>query len=167
MKPKKEIELLLLEHRDSILSMFMNNVYHSIDGCWYWTGKMFADGRYGRINIFASSESAHRMSYMLHNGAIKNGMFICHSCDNTACVNPHHLFQGTPKQNQEDCINKGRKKIHPGERNGCAKFTEEDIKTMRSMYESGMRVNWIASAFKTPHQNVSLIVRHKTWTHVI
>lgn len=35
-------------------------------------------------------------------------MEVCHSCDNTLCVNPGHLFTATHKQNMEDCVDKKR-----------------------------------------------------------
>lgn len=42
------------------------------------------------------------------NGPVPRGSFICHSCDNTRCVNPAHLFLGTARDNTADMIAKGR-----------------------------------------------------------
>lgn len=80
-------------------------------GCWIWLGKITAHG-YGVLSTTANSKTqelqAHRASYQLHRGQIPSGMFVCHSCDVTQCVNPNHLFLGTNTDNMIDCRNKGR-----------------------------------------------------------
>jgi hypothetical protein len=53
---------------------------------------------------------------MIFKGDIDDGLFVCHSCDNPSCVNPKHLWLGTPDQNTQDMINKGRHKGCKGHR---------------------------------------------------
>ncbi len=78
------------------------------DLCCEWEKGFFKSG-YGQFALTPNKpEYAHRMSYRVFVGEIPDGMFICHKCDNRKCINPKHLFIGTPKANIHDMISKGR-----------------------------------------------------------
>jgi len=76
--------------------------------CWLWMGKPRNEWGYGQMRVNGKKEYPHRFSYILHNGSIPDGLVVCHSCDNPACVNPNHMFLGTHEDNMRDMRAKGR-----------------------------------------------------------
>ena len=90
----------------SAKDLFNKHGYVTIQtGCWIWTGPYQYD-YYGKCG----EKYAHRVSYTIHNGAIPNGMQVCHRCDVPMCVNPKHLFLCDQKRNVNDSMQKGRYK---------------------------------------------------------
>ena len=79
-------------------------------GCWLWTGPtMGSTLKYGQFaERVSGTKLAHRISWLMHVGPIPEGMYVCHKCDVPHCVNPAHLFLGSPADNTRDCIAKGR-----------------------------------------------------------
>lgn len=85
------------------------------DACWEWQGPLYHDGR-GQVQINGRRLIASRAAWEMVNGPIPPGMFACHHCDNPPCVRPDHLFLGTPKDNTEDMLRKGRAHWQKGNR---------------------------------------------------
>ncbi len=136
------------------------------DDCWTWNGGKMRDG-YGAFPIrHLKIYAAHRAAYTISKGPIASGKFICHSCDNPSCVNPSHLFEGTPKENSMDSVKKGRWAKAVGEQTTLAKFTRSKIIEMRRLAASGVNTRQLAKEFDTCPSNVWSIVARKTWAHV-
>jgi hypothetical protein len=75
--------------------------------CWIFTGTITYG--YGRIRDVYKLESAHVVAAKLWLKDYTPALNVLHKCDIRACFNPDHLFQGTHKDNMQDCSNKGRR----------------------------------------------------------
>jgi hypothetical protein len=75
--------------------------------CWLWQASKNPEG-YGHFQFEGRVIGAHRASYLLFRGEVPEGLLICHTCDNPACVNPDHLFLGDHQANADDKMRKGR-----------------------------------------------------------
>jgi hypothetical protein len=75
--------------------------------CWIWSGN--TNGRYPVLHVNGSSCVATRLMREFMDGKpVPQGLHVCHACDNPPCVNPAHLWIGTPSDNAQDMIAKGR-----------------------------------------------------------
>jgi hypothetical protein len=138
------------------------------DDCWEWKGQLLPNG-YGRISLGArkdGSEGAHRVSWKLHNKKdIPDGMFVMHKCDNPSCVNPNHLSIGTPKENSDDMIRKGRKRtVSPkGEGNGKSLLDAEKVRLIRS---STLNHAALGMQLGVSPNCIRSVRTGRTWSHI-
>lgn len=79
-----------------------------LDECWPWLGST-RGANYGQCSFkHHRSRIASRAAYERWYGVPLGDLLACHSCDNTLCCNPLHLFAGTHEDNTQDAIVKGR-----------------------------------------------------------
>lgn len=128
--------------------------------CWEWRKGRVEQG-YGRLSLGRGEVRAHRHAYSLAFGAIPEGLFVLHKCDNPPCCNPAHLFAGTHDDNMADMAAKGRSL--QGERHHKSKLTDDEVRAIRA--DGRMQIE-IAEAFGVTQGLVGMIKRGELWKHV-
>ena len=125
-------------------------------GCWEWTGGLRNSSdkwcQYGAVRINGKTKLVHRVAYEEIYGPIPEGMNVCHSCDNTLCWRPDHLFLGSSKENTHDAVKKGRM---------AHKLSEQEVRAIRVAVASGEAQHSVARRFGITQSYVSEIVLGK------
>lgn len=160
------------------------------DGCWLWTAAVHRNG-YGKFNIGGKIVLAHRVAWALSVGAVPEGTYVCHRCDNPQCVRPDHLFLGTATDNSEDMANKGRSTVGPmkeesdyhrpkrveGQRQTAnmprgvqcpwAKLTEDNVREIRKRYSmERITQRALAIEFGVSLMTINDIIHRRRWAHL-
>ena len=129
-------------------------------GCWIWTLNYSKDG-YGLVNANRKTRQAHRVAYELAIGPIPDGMQVLHRCDTRCCVNPAHLFLGTPQDNMADRDRKGRQMRY--ERMWKAKLTRQDVEDIHVLYRNGMSQRKLAKRYGVWETTIADVIHGRTW----
>jgi len=112
----------------------------SAKGCW-----VYGNLTYGTIKGIG----AHRIAYERWVGPIPAGHVVRHQCDNPPCINPAHLITGTPSQNVQDMIDRGRHRGFMGRDlidRSAARITPEDAEQAARLYWAGATPSKVAKA---------------------
>lgn len=141
-----------------------SKVFYNGTRCWEWNAGR--DHGYGYFYTRTrGTRRAHRVAYEISYGEIKDGLLVCHHCDNRPCVNPSHLFLGTYQDNATDRNNKGIQVR--GESHGIHKLTAEQVDDIRRRYarhgRGGENSTELAREFGISHTQVFNIVKNIWW----
>ncbi len=127
------------------------------NGCWLY--KKSTSGAYGKIRWNKKWYSAHRVSYEVFKGPIEQGKWVCHSCDTPKCINPDHLFIGSPSENRKDAVNK--KRVPLGEKNHFSKYTDKQVNQMRLLKNEGFTYTRLAEIFNCSFSYIQYVIKNK------
>jgi len=150
--------------RVTMAERFWEKVVHASPGdCLIWTGAK-NQGGYGVIGISGRRAIlAHRASWIIHFGDIPNGLCVLHRCDIRDCVNPDHLFLGTYLDNNNDMIEKGRRRNVCGTDHPRAKLTNDDVRAIRKLRSEGALYRELSSQFNVGITAIRNLLIGKTW----
>jgi hypothetical protein len=90
-------------------------------------------------------------------------MRALHTCDRPACVKQDHLYEGTPKDNMRDCIDRGRR---PNTRNGSRRLSDDDVRTIRMLVGRGEKPYHVARDFGISYNMLWRVVNRVCYADV-
>jgi hypothetical protein len=141
---------------------FWNNTVSNENGCWEWQGATHKKTGYGIITLDGEARTTHTVSYEQANGAIPDGLFVLHRCNNRVCINPEHLYIGTHDDNMRDMANAGSTK---GAKNPNAVLNDSNVKEIRKLINSKMITYAdIAKRYSVKRQTIKDIALGRTWS---
>jgi len=139
-------------------------VPEALSGCWLWHGEVNRSGygQYYESYTPRIRHMAHRHAWKIHFGPIPDGLWVCHHCDTPSCVNPSHLFLGTPADNSADMVRKGRSSW--GERKGRgASLTNAQAEEILASTETNTA---LGRKYGVDHRTISQIRLGTTWSRL-
>jgi hypothetical protein len=153
------------ERMESAIKRFDNYVVKNGDFCWDWIGGKFTKG-YGCMRFPTKAMYSHRISWIIYNGPIPEGLHVLHTCDVKECTNPKHLFLGTNADNMRDKAKKGRASRLLGSKCPRAVLNEKKVGEIKTLLKKGMRLALIASNYKVSSTTIDCIKYGRTWKTV-
>jgi len=97
-----------------------------------------------RATFRKKTENGARISWILHKGEIPKGLHVLHTCHNSLCVAPHHLYLGTHQQNMLDTAKAGKRGIG-----------FDGLRRAHAMRAEGMKMADIANHFGVHVKSIS------------
>jgi len=147
---------------NKIINEFLSKLPLNLDSqeCWPWLGGCTGDS-YGTLWFENKQYSAHKLSYQIFNGEIKQELIVRHTCDNPSCVNPKHLLLGSQSDNILDALKRDRLPNHS--------LNEECVKVIKWMLKysnyQGLS-NKLAALHGVNRKAIYKIKAGITWKHV-
>lgn len=127
--------------------------------CWLWKKSLAIRGGYGQYGWKGKIVKSHRLAWELTYDVVPADLYVCHSCDTPACVNPNHLFLGTAKDNNLDCVLKGRQRR--------LKLTRSDVIDVRRLYFDGIGSTELGKRYGVIRHTIVAVALKRSYRHII
>lgn len=132
------------------------------DGCLEVASHSLNGGGYPKVKWRGRTTRVNRFIYEECFGVIPEGLCVCHRCDNKLCVNPEHLFLGTPADNNRDRALKGRSADRRGENHPLAKLTAGEVGEIKAL-RGRIRQQVLAERYGVTQSMISRIQNGVRW----
>jgi hypothetical protein len=132
--------------------------------CRIWLGSTDSHG-YARCCFGGRWHPVHRLVCAMVHG-LPDGLLACHHCDVPLCIEPTHIYAGTPKDNRHDSMRRGRDSKPPlnlGVDHHSAKLTPQIVREIRRRWQAGEQITALAVEHGVHKGAIWKIVHRKSW----
>jgi HNH endonuclease len=170
------------DHRSNLDRFEEKFIPEPNSGCWLWLAALNCGyGVFGlRDGPVMRTRIASRASWMIYRGPIPPGLFVCHKCDVTSCVNPDHLYLGTQFDNMRDMFGRRRdahsmgrspavlypERVVRGSAHPLAKLDEAIVGRIKGRLREGVARKDLASEHGVSTSLIDSIAIGRKWRHV-
>lgn len=121
-------------------------------GCWIYRDRD-PNGRRPAVRLRGQSMQPARAVWLIVKRTIPEGAWVLHQCPdgegghsaNGNCINPEHLYVGTPSDNARDTSSHGRRKA--GSKSPNSKLDDDQVRRMRVLRHEGASLNELSKTF--------------------
>ena len=135
------------------------------NGCWICDNHYIGRNGYPKKRVKEKVKKISHIMYERFNGEGSIGnMWVLHSCDNPNCINPNHLSLGTPQDNTDQMMERGRWGGSEGEKVHTAKLNCEQVKAIRQDNRPSRELGLLYNVTKT---TILRIKNRTSWKGVL
>lgn len=121
--------------------------------CIEWMGAK-KDRGYGVLQYKGRKVLAHRLAAHLSTGFdLSSNSYICHRCDNPACINPNHLYVG-------DAASNGRDRLERGTGITYYRVTFEQMKIIHDLTKRGIPLEDMERIFSIKQSSINKLISY-------
>lgn len=132
--------------------------------CMEWLGYKDSDG-YARKFIDGKVRRLGRIFLKRKLGReIRKGKLALHTCGNRACLNPDHLYEGTPSQNMLDRREDGT--IPVGDKASQSKLSGQQVISIKMALAAGTMIKSLIGIYPVSRSQLYRIRGGENWGHL-
>ncbi len=131
--------------------------------CWLWLSDDIGESGYPEIWVNNIAYVATRIAYLDFYGKQPGKLLVCHTCDNTLCMNPHHFFLGTHDDNMAD--RQAKERQCKGEHHYKAILTEDQVLEILSL-EGKVSSTTLADSYSVSKSTIKAIWQGLNWSYL-
>ena len=160
---------LMIKQRESNMSIpelidwMISQSVKMENGCLEFRKSLDKDG-YGHVMSVGKEKKKWRANRLMltffEDRELERGELACHTCHNPTCIEPTHIYVGSPKDNQQDMSKSGR--AAHGTTHHNAKLTPHKVRVIRK-YAGRISQSFMADYLGVSQRAISLVVTRKLW----